>query len=811
MKFDFTDSIQKNNNHFRFVIFVTKQEKISKMEGQQNKFKKYNYIFWGIFSLGFIIVLGLFFLIANGKLGVMPTFSELENPKHLLASDVISRDGKVLGRYFKENRSYVDYEQLTPELINALIATEDVRFYKHSGIDLRGLARVFKGLVTGDSSSGGGSTISQQLAKMLFPRESFPTKIHLVLRKFKEWVIAVKLEKSYTKEEIITMYLNKYDFLNLAVGIKSASRIYFNTEPDSLKLHEVAMLVGMAKNSSLYNPLRRPELTKQRRNVVLSQMKKYGYINKQTYDSISTLPLGIDYQKEDFKRGLAPYFREYLRITLGADKPKRSGYASWQQIKYEEDSVEWETNPLFGWCKKNFKPDGSNYDLYQDGLRIYTTIDSKMQSYAEESIQEHLKLDLQPSFEKHLENLDNPPFSNDMGEEDIEDLLNRSIRQSERYRVLRLKGLNFDQIRKNFETPAEMSIFTWQGDRDTTMAPIDSIRHYLSHFRSSFMAMDLKSGHVRAYVGGPNYHHFMYDMVKGGKRQVGSTVKPFLYTLAMQNGLSPCTKVPNVRQQFILGDGSIWEAKNSGASEMDGKMVTLKWGLAHSVNNISGWVMKQYNPQSVVDVMEKMGVYSRIDPVYSMYLGTSDITLYEMVGAYGSFANRGVYTQPIFVTHIEDRHGNIIARFKPEKHDAIDEQTAYLMINLLRGVVDRGSGGRLRWHEIYGNLTGPIAGKTGTTQNHSDGWFMGVTPQLVAGAWTGADLRSIHFDDLKIGQGANMALPIWGRFMKKVYADENLEYKPNNEFEKPAGFFMNLDCDEQQDMEEKPAQFEDFF
>ncbi len=780
------------------------------MEKEKKNFKKYTYGFWSLFFLGLLMVFGLFFFIAKGKMGEMPTFRELENPQSLLASDVISRDHKVLGRYFRENRSYVNYDNLPPELIEALVATEDVRYYNHSGIDLRGLLRVVKGVITGDSSSGGGSTISQQLAKMLFPRQQFESKLELVLRKFKEWVIAVKLEKSYTKEEILTMYLNKYDFLNLAVGIKSASRIYFNTEPDSLKMHQAAMFVGMAKNSSLYNPLRRPELTKKRRNTVLAQMQKYGYIDQQAYDSISALPLGLDYQKEDFKRGLAPYFREYLRITMGASKPERSKYASWQQIKYEEDSVEWETNPLFGWCQKNFKPDGTKYDLYEDGLKIYTTIDSRMQRYAEEAVEDHLKLDLQPDFNKHLKSLQNPPFSGDMNNKEVDDLLNRKIRQSERYRVLRLEGKNFNQIRKVFEQPVEMEIFTWEGDKDTIMTPLDSIRHYLSYFRSSFMAMDLATGQVRAYVGGPNYKHFMYDMVKGGKRQVGSTVKPFLYTLAMQNGLSPCTKVPNVRQQFVMPDGTIWEAKNSG-SEREGEMVTLKWGLANSVNNISGWVMKQYNPQSVVDVMHKMGVYSRIDPVYSMYLGTSDITLYEMVGAYGTFANKGVYTQPIFVTHIEDKHGNVIARFRPERHDAIDEQTAYLMINLLRGVIDSGTGRRVRWHSVYGQIQGPIAGKTGTTQNHSDGWFMGVTPQIAAGVWTGADLRSIHFDDISTGQGANMALPVWGRFMKKVYADKTLEYKPDHEFEKPTNFIMDLDCEEQNDTNKKPAQFEDFF
>ncbi|WP_299578339.1 transglycosylase domain-containing protein [uncultured Sunxiuqinia sp.] len=780
------------------------------MEKKKNNFKKYSYLFWSLYFTGVLAVVAFFFFIAKGKLGEMPTFSELENPQSLLASDVISRDHVVMGRYFRENRSYVAYEKLPQELIDALIATEDVRFYSHSGIDLRGLLRVVKGVVMGDKSSGGGSTITQQLAKMLFPRQEFENNLQLVFRKFKEWVIAVKLERSYTKEEIITMYLNKYDFLNLAVGVKSASRIYFNIEPDSLQLHQAAMFVGMAKNSSLYNPVRRPELTKQRRNVVLEQMKKYGYINQHTYDSVRVMPLGLDFQKEDFKRGLAPYFREYLRITMGASKPERSKYASWQQVKFEEDSVEWATNPLFGWCKKNFKPDGTNYDLYEDGLKIYTTIDSRMQKYAEEAVEDHLKLDLQPDFNRHLKRLENPPFSGDMSDEDVDGLLNRAIRQSERYRVLRLQGKNFKQIRKIFEEPTEMEVFTWAGDRDTIMTPLDSIRHYLGYIRSSFMSMDLATGQVRAYVGGPNYKHFMYDMVKGGKRQVGSTVKPFLYTLAMQNGLSPCTKVPNVRQQFVMPDGTIWEAKNSGRAR-EGEMVTLKWGLANSVNQISAWVMKQFNPQSVVDVMHKMGIYSYVDPVPSMFLGTSDITLYEMVGAYGTFANKGVFTQPIFVTHIEDKHGNVIARFRPERHDAIDEQTAYLMINLLRGVVDRGSGGRVRWHPVYGQIKGPVAGKTGTTQNHSDGWFMGITPQLVGGVWTGADLRSIHFDDIRTGQGANMALPIWGRFMRKVYADKTLEYTPDHEFEKPMNFIMNLDCDEENDVQQKPAEFEDFF
>jgi len=782
------------------------------MVDENSKFLKYIRNFWIIFGSGLVLTILLFWMIAKGWLGFMPSFEELENPQNYLASEVISADGKILGGYFRqENRLEVKYEEFTPELINALIATEDVRFYNHSGIDLRGLLRVFKGIITGDNSSGGGSTISQQLAKMLFPREDSLNKLQLIIRKFREWVIAIKLEKSYTKEEILTMYLNKYDFLNLAVGIKSAAQIYFNTNPDMLELHQVAMLIGMAKNSSLYNPIRRPALTLQRRNIVLAQMEKYGYISDDVYRRTCAMPLGLDYQKADFKSGLAPYFREYLRGMLGANKPDRTKYAAWQNQKFNEDSTDWENNPWYGWCRKNRKPDGTNYDLYQDGIKIYTTIDSRMQRYAEESVVTHLKTELQPLFEKHLRALRYPPFPNDFTKEEGEALLNREMTQSERYRTWRLAGFSPEEIRRKFDMRVEMNVFTWNGDRDTLMTPLDSIRHYLGFFRSSFMAMDVETGHVKAYVGGPNYKHFMYDMVKGGKRQVGSTVKPFLYTLAMQNGLSPCTKVPNVKQQFILYDGTVWEAKNSSPLH-EGEMVTLKWGLANSVNQISAWVMKQYNPQSVADIMKKMGVYSPIDPVPSMFLGTSDVTLYEMVGAYGVFANKGVYTQPIFVTQITDKHGNVISKFLPERHVAIDEKTAYLMNVLLRGVIDHGSGGRVRWHEKYGGITGPVAGKTGTTQNHSDGWFCGITPQLSAAVWTGADLRSIHFDNLSTGQGANMALPIWGYFMNKVYADKTLPYKPDaKDFEKPANFFMNLDCGDDEDEQTKQNSSEDFF
>ena len=784
------------------------------------KYKKYIIGFWLVFLLGIVSVFLLFFLIAKGKLGFMPSFHELENPKSELATEIYSSDGKILDKYFlNENRTFVSYQNLPPHLIEALVATEDVRFYTHSGIDLRGLGRVFKGILTGDTNSGGGSTISQQLAKMLFPRSRYSSFTELALRKFKEWVIAVKLERSYTKEEILLMYINKYDFLNLAVGIKSAAGVYFSVPPDSLQLHQSAMLIGMAKNSSLYNPVRRPEMVKQRRNVVLNQMAKYGYISSEVRDSVKRLPLDLEYNKVDYKIGPAPYFREFLRLTLNAKEPKRENYASWQRQKFIEDSIAWETDPIFGWCNKNVKPNGENYSLYSDGLKIFTTIDSRMQKHAVNAVEQHLRYDLQPEFDGSMKYLNNPPFANNMTSQQAEDLLSREIRRSERFRVLREQGLNSKEIRQNFREPVEMTIFSWKGEIDTIMSPQDSIKWYLRFFRSSFMAMETETGQVKAYVGGPNYKHFMYDMVTGGKRQVGSTVKPFLYTLAMQNGLTPCTKVPYVPQQFQMPDGTIYEPKDSDVDEeKDGQLVTLKWGLMNSKNRISAWVLKQFNPHAVTEVMKRLGIYSPIDPVPSMFLGVSDVTLYEMVGAFNTYANQGVYIKPYFVTRIEDQYGNIVANFQPERHEAIDEQTAYLMLNLLQGVIDQGTGIRLRISNLfrdgvtedYGSFSMPIAGKTGTTQNHSDGWFIGVTPKLSAGVWTGADLRSIHFRTISSGQGANMALPIWGYFFKRVLADKSLGYSEDMVFEKPEGFNINLDCDEQE-KQRTPAEFDDFF
>ena len=733
------------------------------------KYWKFFVIFWSVVLVGIIGVFVFFWLISAGKLGFMPTFEELENPNNRFASEVYFADGPIMNRYFeKENRKYIEYREIPQSVIDALIATEDVRFYDHSGIDVRGLFRVAKGLLTANTSAGGGSTISQQLAKMLFPRESDLNVFELVIRKFREWVIAVRLEKSYTKEEILTMYLNKYDFLNLAVGISSAADIYFQVPLDSLKVEQAAMLVGMAKNSSYYNPVRRPELTLNRRNVVLSQMYKYDKITREECDSLKQLPLGLNFKRVDHKEGLATYFREYLRLFMTANKPDRKRYRDLSQFRL--DSVAWKTNPLYGWCKKNVKVDGSHYDLYSDGLKIYTTLDSRMQKYAEEAVRENLSQDLQPLFDKEKVKKHRPPFSNDMTPTEIEEVLDRSIRQSERYRVLSKQGMSFKEIRKTFDQPLKMQVFTWNGIRDTVMTPLDSIKHYKSFFRSGFMVMQPQTGYIKAYVG--------------------STIKPILYTLAMQEGLGPCDKVPNIPQTFILPTGEPWSAR--GGTKRQGEMVTLRWGLANSENNISAWVLKQFTPEAVAQMAHKMGITSFIDPVPSVFLGTAEITVKEMVAAYSFFANKGVYNSPLPVYRIEDKYGNVLQEFRPESREVITENTAYLMCNLLEGVVTGGTGVRLRYKY---KLMNPMGGKTGTTQKHADGWFMGVTPDLVGGVWVGAEDRSIHFQNLANGQGASMALPIWAKFLLKAYADPRLKMS-DRPFDRPAGINKRLDCDD---------------
>lgn len=757
-------------------------------------------VFWGIFLFLLLGVFIFFWLISAGKLGFMPTFEELDTPIKSFASEVYSADGKIIGKYFKEgeNRRYIDYKDIPQNVVDALIATEDVRFYDHNGIDVRGLARVAAGVLTANSSSGGGSTITQQLAKMLFPRKENQSTLELVLQKFREWVIAVKLERSYTKEEIITMYLNKFDFINQAVGINSAANIYFSVSPDSLKIEQAAVLVGMAKNPWLYNPQRFPERSEGRRNVVLGQMKKYNMLTQQEFDSLKMLPLELNFRKEDHKEGIATYFREYLKQYLSAGKPDKSSVAyRWNKDQYYIDSLAWEEDPLYGWCNKNQKADNSNYNIYTDGLKIYTTLDSRMQTYAEEAVKEHLGGTLQPEFEKEKLRKKNPPYSNDISKSRVDSILSQAMVRSDRYKSLKASGMNRQEIRKVFDTAVEMSVLTWKGVRDTTMSPMDSIRHYKAFFLTGFMAMEPATGRIKAYVGGPDYRYFMYDMVSVGRRQVGSTIKPILYTLAMQEGLDPCQKVLNTTQSFILPDGRLWEPRNSTKAK-EGEMVTLRWGLANSVNNISGWVLKQFTPEAVAQMARKMGISSYIDPVPSIFLGTADITVKEMVSAFSVYANKGVYNRPLMVTKIEDKYGNELATFETYSQEVMSEETAYLMTNLLEGVVKEGTGVRLRYrYKLYN----PIAGKTGTTQNHSDGWFIGITPDLAAGVWVGADDRAVHFQNLSMGQGATMALPIWALFMQKVYADKTIAL-PQREFDKPPGLTREIDCPEEEITEE---------
>ena len=763
------------------------------MKGNKSN-RKYLIWFWAIFSLPFIIIIALFILISKGKMGPMPSFAELENPKYNLAAEVYSDDGVLLGKISIENRTWTDYNDLSPYLVNALVATEDIRYYRHSGVDVRGLGRaMFRTILLGQNT-GGGSTITQQLAKQLYPRDtstvsSFTRKMRLAVSKFKEWQTAVKLENRYTKDEIITMYLNKYDFLYHAIGIKSAARVYFNTTPDSLNLQEAATLIGMLKNSSAFNPVKYYDRMFQRRNVVLSQMTKYGYIKPSLADSVKKLPLELHFKMEDHNTGRATYLREYLRSVMRRPEPDRKKYI--QQSSYEDALWEWQNNPLYGWCNKNKKPDGTYYDVYKDGLKIYTTLNSKMQQFAEEAVEEHLSGDIQPDFYRTARHLRNPPFSDDLTKAQTEALLMASIKQSDRYYVMRARGYSEDSIMQAFNTPVRMTVFSWKGEIDTIMTPLDSIKYYKYFIRSGFLVEDPHTGYVKAYVGGPDFRYFKWDAVTQQRRQVGSTIKPFLYTIAMQNGYSPCYEVENIPRTFPVGD-STWTPRSSGPAKFHGQMVTLQWGLAQSENYISAWLMEQFRPAAVVDLMHKMGVRSFIDPVPSIFLGTSDVKLEEMVGAYGTFANHGIYVKPMYVTRIEDKNGNVISRFNTKVEEVLDDKTAYLMLSLLQGVVTSGSGIGLRRDPF--NFTNQIGGKTGTTQEQSDGWFMGVTPNLVAGVWSGWEDRAIHFLTLGEGQGAKMALPVMGIFLKKVYDDPQLGILESDEFERPEGFNMELDC-----------------
>ncbi|MCU4174477.1 penicillin-binding protein 1A [Carboxylicivirga sp. N1Y90] len=763
------------------------------MDSTTNTYKKFLTWLWGALGAGILLVSLLFMLISYGLIGFMPSFEELENPKTNLATEIISSDQELLGNFYRENRSFVTYEQLSPNIVNALIATEDVRFHDHSGIDPRGLARVvFRTIIMQDQSSGGGSTITQQLAKLLFHGRA-ASIVERGFQKLKEWVIAVKLERSYTKDEILTMYLNKAEFIYDAYGIKSAAKTFFDETTDSIKTENAAVIIGMLKNPALYNPVRRPELTQQRRNVVLNQMRKAKFISQEEYDSLSVVPMELKFNRADHKDGPAPYFREFLRLTLSAKEPLRENYASWQNQKFLEDSVEWINNPMYGWINKNLRPDGTKYDLYKDGLKIYTTVDSRMQSYAEKAVRTHLSEDLQPKFFREKKGRTRAPFTNKISKDQYESILNRAMLNTDRYRDLKRNGADSDSIKRVFDSEYAMTVFTWDGERDTIMTPMDSIKHYKSFLRAGMVSMDPQSGHVKAYVGGPNFKHFMYDMAGQGKRQVGSTIKPFVYTLAMQEGHTPCDLVPNISQTFYLPTGKTWTPRNSG-DKRAGEMVSLKWGLANSNNNITAWVMKQYNPEAIASTIHELGIKSPMDAVPALCLGTPDFGLVEMTSAYCTFANKGVHTEPLLVTRIEDRFGNVITDFHPQKREAISESTAFLMLNLLQGVVNQGTGVRLRYtYQMFNQ----IGGKTGTTQNHSDGWFMGVTPNLVTGVWVGGEDRDIHFDNITLGQGANMALPVFALYMQDVYANEEINVTIEDEFEAPLNFNIDLVCNDE--------------
>lgn len=748
--------------------------------------KVFIHFLWWLLGLTFLGSSLAFVAIWNGWIGYMPPVEDLQNPISRFATQIYSSDGKVIGtwNFNRENRICVPYSDLSPYLVKALVATEDVRFYDHSGIDFIALSRaiVKRGLL-GQTSAGGGSTITQQLAKQLYSDAAGST-LERLLQKPIEWVIAVKLERNYTKEEIIALYLNYFDFLHNAVGIKTASTTYFYKDPKNLTLEEAATLIGLCKNPSLFNPVRYPERCRERRNVVLDQMRKAGYITDEQYEKSCALPIALNFHRNDHKDGTAPYLREFLRVYMSAERPDRSKYPSWNKRQYVLDSIAWDTDPLYGWCNKNFKKDGTPYNLNADGLKVYTTIDSRMQRYAEEAVYGHVARYLQPEFFKENKGKPNAPFTSQLTKKQVNQIMERAVLQSERYRILKANGASDEDIHKSFHTPTDMSIFTYHGDVDTTMTPIDSIRYVKSFLRAGFMSMDPVTGAVKAYVGGLDYTHFMYDMVTGGRRQVGSTIKPFLYSLAMENGFSPCDLAPNVQHTYMVA-GKPWTPRNA-SHKRAGEMVTLKWGLAQSSNWISAYLMSKLSPQQFVQLLHDYGINNPdIHPSMSLCLGPCEMTVAEMVSAYTTFANHGIRTAPMFVSRIEDNEGNVITNFQPRMNEVISEESANKMLVLLKGVVDGGTAGRLRYKY---NFTGEIGGKTGTTNRNSDAWFMGFTPQLVSGCWVGGDDRDIHFDSMRMGQGATMALPIWAYFMKKVYRDKTLPYDPNAKFDLPEGF-----------------------
>jgi penicillin-binding protein 1A len=742
-----------------------------------------------LWTLLTIVILGsavAFTAIWNGFIGYMPPVEDLQNPINRFATQIYSADGKVIGtwNFNRENRVCVSYNDISPYLVQALVATEDVRFYDHSGVDFIALGRaIVKRGLFGQASAGGGSTITQQLAKQLYS-ETAKSTMQRALQKPIEWVIAVKLERNYTKEEIIALYLNYFDFLHNAVGIKTAANTYFNKEPRDLNIEEAATLIGLCKNPSLFNPVRYPDRCRERRNVVLDQMRKAGYISDAEYAQHVESPLTLDFHRTDHKDGVAPYLREFLRVYMSAERPQLSNYPSWNRRQFVIDSIAWVNDPLYGWCNKNRKKDGSPYNLNADGLKVYTTIDSRMQRYAEEAVYAHVARYLQPEFFKEQKGKPNAPFTSALTQKQVNQIMERAVLQSERYRALKAAGASDEEIHRSFHTPTEMTLFTYHGDIDTMMAPIDSIRYVKSYLRAGFMSMDPKTGAVKAYVGGLDYTHFMYDMVTGGRRQVGSTIKPFLYALAMENGFTPCSMAPNVQQTYTVGNQT-WTPRNTNRKRY-GEMVTLKWGLAQSNNWISAYLMSKLNPQQFVTKLHEFGIDNpEIVPSMALCLGPCEVSVAEMVSAYTTFVNKGIRSAPMFVSRIEDNEGNVITDFQPRMNEVINAESADRMLVLLKGVVDGGTAGRLRYRY---NFTGEIGAKTGTTNRNADAWFMGFTPQLVSGCWVGGEDRDIHFDTMRMGQGATMALPIWANFMKKVYADPSLPYDETAKFDLPPGY-----------------------
>lgn len=781
---------------------------------------------WCVALAPFAFVGVLLLLTALGVFGRMPSFEELENPRSNLATEIYSEDGKVIGTFFVQNRSYVQYADLfpsdstlrirldgyeVPPIVAALISTEDIRFRGHSGIDIPSLARVaVKTLLMQNTSQGGGSTITQQLAKNLFPRDTARNrgavvrKAKLVTAKLKEWITALKLEYNYTKEEIAAMYLNTVEFGSNAYGIKSAAHTFFNKEPDELNVQEAAVLVGVVNAPTRYSPVRNPDNALARRNLVLSRMEEAGALTRRQRDSIAALPIVLNYRPVSHNEGSATYFREMLRLVMNAERPKRSQF--YNEWDYDQAVKEYDENPLYGWCLKNRKADGTPYNIYRDGLKIYTTINSVMQSYAEQAVQRQMEKEIQPKMDAQYRSTKTLFIGADR--EERERIMRHAVRYSDRYREMKNAGASEKQIQAAFDKPCDMKVFTYTGERDTLMTPRDSILHHKRIMRAAMVALDPRTGFVKAYVGGPNFRYFKYDMAKQGKRQIGSTIKPFVYTFAIDHlGMTPCTMVPNLPTTIETANGTAWSPKEAGNVEYDGVLHPLSWGLARSRNNYSAWIMKQAKqPAAVADFIHNMGIRSYIDPVPALALGSSESNVFELVSAFSTFANQGVHTDAIFVTRIEDRQGNLIASFIPQSQDAISERTAYTMLTMLQGVVNAGTAGRLKWQFGFNDVE--IGGKTGTSNQNRDAWFMCVAPKLVAGAWVGGEDQSVHF--VRGGEGSVMALPIVGDFMKRVYDDGRFGIGRGDQFLRPA-MMPRYDCDEEVDPGKPDTSDEDDF